>query len=432
MASATPSGARRVVITGMGAVSPFGIGKDALWEGLVAGTSRTSDLSEVTASDLFGDFVFRSRVIAEVERFDPDEAGVPAEVKKLDRFIQFGVAAGLEAARDARLEPGSVDNDRLGVTISTAICGTPQLERVYLRITDEHGNLTRPENVTTDFYLAAMSNTPGIILSSILGARGPCATVSTGCVGGLDAVGYAFEAVRDGDVDVMLTGASEAPICPITVAAFDVIRCLSSRHNDRPEKASRPFDADRDGFVLGEGCAMLVLEELQHALARGARVYAEVTGFSLVSNAIHMTDLLSDGADLARAMDVAMAEGGVGPQDIDHVNAHGSSTPQNDSCETSAIKMALGEHAYAVPINSIKSMIGHPLSAAGALEIVACALALQHDYVPPTINYETPDPECDLDYVPNQARKQDVDVALSNAFGFGGTNATLVFQKYRR
>ena len=425
------SSTRRVVITGMGAVSPFGIGRQAFWDGIASGLSGTKDLSAVTASELFGDFQFRTKVIAEVEGFDPAEAELPDEVQKLDRFIQFAVAAGLEAVRDSSRDPGSYEPDRLGVTLSTAICGTPQLERQYLMITDETGALTKPGNVRSDFYLAAMSNTPGIILGSLLGARGPCATVSTGCVGGVDAVGYAFEAVRDGDVDVMLTGASEAPISPITIAAFDVIRCLSSRHNERPEAASRPFDADRDGFVLGEGCGMVVLEELEHARARGATVYAEVTGFSLTSNALHMTDLLSDGDDLARAMSGAMTASGLAPVEIDHINAHGSSTPQNDSCETSAIKRAFGEHAHQVPVNSIKSMIGHPLAAAGALEIVACALALREGFVAPTINYETPDPACDLDYVPNQGRDWHGDTILSGASGFAGLHAGIVLRSVR-
>ena len=423
--------ARRVVITGMGAISPFGVGTEALWKGLVEGRSATKSLSAVTASPLFGKFDFASQVIADVEDFDIAQATLPPEVRRLGRFIQLAVAAGLEAIEESCVSRSVIDPERFGIALSTAICGTPQLEMEFLNVTRGTGDLVNPEGVSPDFYLAAMSNTHSIVLSSLLGARGPCTTLSTGCIGGVDAIGYAFEAIQAGEADVMLAGASEGPVTPITVAAFDVIHCLARAHNDRPEAASRPFDARRDGFVLGEGCGMVVIEELEHARARGATVRAEVVGHDLTCNAQHMTDLVGAGADLARAIVGAVRDAGLGVEHVDHVNAHGSSTVQNDRCETNAIKLALGDHAAAVPVNSIKSMIGHPLSAAGALEVIACILALERGMLPPTINYEEPDPACDLDYVPNQARAWDGEVAVSCASGFSGVHSAVVLRPFR-
>jgi 3-oxoacyl-(acyl-carrier-protein) synthase len=258
--------------------------------------------------------------------------------------------------------------------------------------------------------------------------RGPCVTLSTGCIGGLDAIGYAYETIANGDADIMLAGASEAPITPITIASFEIIHCLSTRHNDHPEHASRPFDTQRDGFVLAEGCGVFVLEEMEHARRRGAHIYAEIAGFSNTSNALHMTDLLSDGTDLARAMTNAIEQSGLKPEDIDFVHAHASSTPQNDRCETSAIKLALGEHAYKVPVNGTKAMQGHALSAASAMEIAACVLSFEHHYIHPTINLDEPDPDCDLDCVPKQGRPWNGDVIITNASGFAGLHASMVLK----
>jgi 3-oxoacyl-(acyl-carrier-protein) synthase len=423
---------RRVAVTGLGVISPLGIGKEDYWQALVEGRSATKHLSKVDTCDLYQDFDFGSQVLAEVENFDPHHKDLPPEVQRLDRFIQFAVAGVLQAIADAALDVKAVDRDRFGLTLSTAICGTRQMEREFVGATGRGHSPVDPTKVTSDLYLASMSNTPSVILSALTGARGPCVTLSTGCIGGVDAIGYAFDSVRYGEADVMVAGASEAPITPITTASFEIINCLSRRHNDRPAMASRPFDADRDGFVLAEGCGMVVLEEWGHAQARGAHIYAEVVGFELACNALHMTDLLSDGAELARTMTGALRDGGLDPRTVDHVNAHGSSTPQNDRCETKALVLALSEHARAIPINSTKSMTGHPLAAASAQEIVGCALALERDFVHPTVNYETVDPECDLDYVPNAGRPWHGDVILSDASGFSGLHATLVLRSARQ
>jgi 3-oxoacyl-(acyl-carrier-protein) synthase len=419
---------RRVALTGLGVVSPLGIGKEAYWEALAAGRSATKSLSDVTSCDLYDRFEFASAVIAEVADFDPARLGLPHEVRRLDRYIQFAVAGAMQAVEDAALRVGELDRTRFGIALSTAICGTRQLESQFIEVTDHGRTAVDPAKGRPELYLAAMSNTPSVIVSSITGAQGPCLTLSTGCVGGIDAIGYAFESIRYGEADVMLTGASEAPITPITTASFEIIQALSQRDNDRPWAASRPFERRRDGFVLAEGCGVVVLEDLEHARARGARIYAEIAGFSQASNAIHMTDLLSDGQDLARTIVEALAQSGTSAEEVDHVNAHGSSTPQNDLCETGALVLALGEHARRIPVNSTKSMTGHPLSAASAMEIIGCGLAFEHGYIHPTINYDEPDPACDLDYVPNQGRAWKGSVILSDASGFSGLHAALVMR----
>ena len=417
---------RRVVITGLGVVSPLGIGKDDFWEALAAGRSATKHLSKVSSCDLYQRFDFASQAVAEVEEFDPGV--LPTEVRRLDRYIQFAVAGALQAMDDAGLDPSTVDRDRFGIALATAICGTQQMESEFVTVTDEGRSPVDPRRAGYDLYLASMSNTPSVVLAAMTGAHGPCLTLSTGCIGGIDAIGYAYESIGYGEADVMLAGASEAPITPVTTAAFEIINCLATRFNDRPEAASRPFDKLRDGFVLAEGCGVVVLEEYEHAVARGAPVYAEVAGFGLGCNALHMTDLLTDGADLARTITEALSVAGLDPCQVDHVNAHGSSTPQNDSCETRALVRALGGRATEIPVNSTKSMTGHPLAAASAQEIVACALAFQHGYVHPTVNYEHPDPACHLDYVPNQGRPWQGEVILSDASGFSGLHASIVLR----
>jgi 3-oxoacyl-(acyl-carrier-protein) synthase len=418
---------RRVAITGVGVVSPLGIGKEAFWDGLVTGRSATKHLSKLSSCDLYDRFTFAAQVVAEVDEFDA--TSLPTEVQRLDRYIQFAVAGAQQAMADAQLDLAQLDRDTFGIALATAICGTRQMESEFIAVTDEGRSPVDPRRAGYDLYLASMSNTPSVILAAMTGAHGPCLTLSTGCVGGIDAIGYAYEAIRYGEADVMLAGASEAPITPITTAAFEIINCLATHFNDRPEAASRPFDARRDGFVLAEGCAVLLLEEMERAQARGAHVYGEISGFALGCNATHMTDLLSDGADLARTMTDALAEAGLQPGEVDHVNAHGSSTPQNDSCETRALVRALDERATQIPVNSTKSMTGHPLAAASAQEIAACALAFQHGYVHPTINHEYPDPDCHLDYVPNQGRPWHGDVILSDASGFSGLHASIVLRQ---
>lgn len=419
----------RVVVTGLGIISPVGTGKDAYWRSIASGKSGLKHLSKVTSTPLYERFDFASQVVGEVEDFDPVSAGLPEEVRGLDRYIQFAVAAATQALSDADLDPAATDRDRVGISLSTAICGTRQMEAEFVTVTDNGTQAIDPAKASHDLYLASMSNTPAIILAAMTGAHGPVTTLSTGCIGGIDAVGYAFEAIAYGEADVMLAGASEAPITPITTAAFEVISCLSRRHNHHPEAASRPFDAERDGFVLAEGSAVLVLESIEHAEARQARIYAEITGFGLTCNALHMTDLLSDGAELASAMIGSLAQANAKPADVDHVNAHGSSTPQNDSCETKAIVTALGDRARDVPVNGLKSMTGHPLAAASALEIAASVLTFTHGFVPPTINYQTPDPQCDLDYVPNEGRPWDGRIILTDASGFSGLHAAMTLQR---
>lgn len=420
---------RRVVISGLGVISPLGIGKENFWNGLVAGRSATKHLSQVTSCQLFEEFDFTSQVIAEVEGFDPEAFKLPKDVYQQDRYIQFALAGALQALQDAQLDVKQVDSERFGIALSTAICGTRRMEEEFIKVTNRGRERIDPTKVGFDLFLASMSNTPAIILSSLTGAQGPCTTLSTGCIGGLDAIGYAFESIYYGDADIMIAGASEAPITPITIASFEVIHCLTTRHNQQPERASRPFDHMRDGFTLAEGCGIVVLEELEHARRRGAPIYAEITGFANTCNALHMTDLLSDGADLARAMQLAICQSEIEPTEITFVNAHASSTRQNDSCETSALKLALGEHAYHIPINATKSMLGHALSSASAMEVVVCALSFAHAFVHPTINLEYRDPQCDLDYVSERGRKWDDDVLLTDASGFSGLHAAMVMCK---
>lgn len=419
----------RVVVTGLGVISPNGTGKDAYWRSIASGKSGAKHLSKVASSPFYERFDFGSQVIGEVEDFDPVSAGLPREVCGLDRYIQFAIAAAQQALGDADLDPAATDRDRFGISLSTAICGTRQMEAEFVTVTDNGMKAIDPTKASYDLYLASMSNTPAIILAAMTGAHGPVTTLSTGCVGGIDAIGYAFEAIAYGEAEVMLAGASEAPITPVTTAAFEAIHCLSQRHNHHPDAASRPFDAERDGFVLAEGAAVLVLESFEHARTRRAPAYAEITGFGLTCNALHMTDLLSDGADLARAMTQSMAQARTKPADVDLVNAHGSSTPQNDSCETKAIVAALGERARGIPVNGLKSMTGHPLAAASALEIVACALTFRHRFVPPTINQRIPDPQCDLDYVPNEGRPWNGRVIVTDASGFSGLHAAMTLQR---
>lgn len=414
---------RRVVVTGMGVLSSLGVGTEDFWSGLAEGFSGAKHLSKIESCDLYGSFDFASQVVGEVSGFDP--ARLPQEVRRLDRYIQFAIDGALQAIGEAKLrDMAGVDRRRVGIALSTAICGTRQMEAEFLAVTESGNAEVDPVEAGSDLYLASMSNTPSIILAALTGAQGPCLTLSTGCIGGIDAIGYGYEEIAYGEADIMIAGASEAPITPITTASFEIINCLSRRRNDSPGAASRPFDADRDGFVLAEGCGMVVLEELEHARGRGAIIHGEIAGFEQTCNALHMTDLLSDGADLARAMVGSMTAAGLSAADVDHVNAHGSSTPQNDRCETSALHIALGERIMQIPVNGTKSMTGHPLSAASALEIVACLLAFQRGFIHPTINYQTRDPECDLDYVPNRGRPFDGKVILTDASGFAGLHAS--------
>ncbi|RKT87394.1 minimal PKS ketosynthase (KS/KS alpha) [Saccharopolyspora antimicrobica] len=412
----------RVAVTGLGVVAPGGVGAKACWELLTSGRTATRGIS------LFPADGFRSRIAAECD-FDGAENGLTAaEITRMDRYVQFAAVAVDEAWGQAGLE---VSNPwRVGVCMGSAVGGTTQLEHDYVATSDS-GDRWVVDHARASRYLH-LALTPSTLAAEVagrVGARGIVQTISTGCTAGLDAVGHAARHIQEGRADVMVAGASESPISPIAVACFDAIRATSAR-NDDAEHAARPFDLDRDGFVIGEGAAVLVLEEWEHALGRSAPVLAEIVGFANRSNAYHMTGLRTDGAEMAEAIRCAMDQARLA--DIDYVNAHGSGTRQNDRHETAAFKRALGQAAYAVPVSSIKSMVGHSLGAIGAIEALACVLALVHDVVPPTANLDTADPECDLDYVPHTAREQVLRTALSVGSGFGGFQSALVLSKARR
>jgi 3-oxoacyl-(acyl-carrier-protein) synthase len=417
---------RRVVISGLGVVSPVGIGKDVFWHNLLNGTSGATTLDHVTCCSLFGHHEFGAQVVCEASDFDPQTHHVPPAYHSADRSIQFAFAAAHEAVHDSHLAQSSWDAARVGITLATAICGTQTLDVEFTKATNMGREPLHPEGVSPYLYLAAMGNSAALAVGAQYGFQGECSTICTGCIGGLDAISYAYESIAYGDHDVMLAGASEAPITPITIAAFDIINCLS--HRTDPQTASRPFCVDRDGFVLSEGCGIVVLEELEHALARQAPIYAEITGCDVTEHAVHMTDMSPEGRDLARAMSGALDKAHLSPQDIDFVNAHGTSTPQNDYYETLAVKTSLGVHAYTIPVNSTKSMVGHALAAASAVEVVACAMSIQSQHIHPTINLENPDPRCDLDYVPLRSRPYATHRLLTTASGFSGLHAAMVIE----
>ncbi len=417
---------RRVAVTGIGVVAPGGVGVPAVWGLLTAGRTATRRIT------FFDPSPFRSRIAAECD-FDPYQHGLDAaQVERMDRYVQFALVAAAEAVQDAQLDLEAENPWRVGVSMGTAVGATTQLENEYVEVSSAGAVWEVDHRRASPFLYRALSpSTLASEVAALVGARGPVQTVSTGCTSGLDAVGYAFQLIEDGKADVYVAGASDSPISPITVACFDAIKATSAR-NDDPAHASRPFDASRDGFVLGEGAAVLVLEELDHARRRGARVYCEIGGFATFGNAYHMTGLTREGVEMAEAITQALAQARLAPQEIDYVNAHGSGTKQNDRHETAAFKRALGEHAYAVPVSSIKSMIGHSLGAIGAIELAACVLALDRGVVPPTANLETPDPECDLDYVPRTAREQRLDAVLSVGSGFGGFQSAVVLDRRER
>lgn len=412
---------RRVAVTGVGVVAPGGIGVDAFWDMLTAGRTATRGIT------LFDPAGFRSRIAAECD-FEPaaDSPAAPTRADRADRYVRFALAAADEAVRGAGLDMGAEDPWRVGVSMGTAVGGTTRLEHDYVRVS-AHGARwdVDPGAAGPHLHRAFQPSTLAAEVAELVGAHGPVQTVSTGCTSGLDAVGYAFHTIEEGRADVVVAGASDSPISPITVACFDAIKATSAR-NDDPAHASRPFDADRDGFVLGEGAAVLVLEELGRARARGADILCTVGGFATFGNAYHMTGLTTEGHEMSRAIDHALAHAHLAPDSVDYVNAHGSGTRQNDRHETAAVKRSLGDHAFATPMSSVKSMVGHSLGAIGAIELAACVRAVTDQTVPPTANYETPDPECDLDYVPREAREQRVRTVLSVGSGFGGFQSAVV------
>lgn len=417
---------RRVVITGIGAVAPGGTGIKQYWDLLSTGRTATRTISLFNASP------YRSQVAAECD-FSAAAAGLsPQEERRLDRAGQFALVAAREALADSGFDVTGPRPERTGVALGCAVGCTTSMETEYTVLSDGGARwLVDPAYAVPRLYDHFVPSSLAAELAREAGAGGPVSLVSDGCTSGLDAVGHGTDLIREGSADVVVAGGTDAPISPITLACFDAIKATTPR-NDDPEHASRPFDNTRNGLVLGEGAAVLILEELEHAVRRGARIYAEVAGFGTRSNAYHMTGLRSDGAEMSEAIDVAMAEARLAPEDVDYVNAHGSSTKQNDRHETAAFKTSLGEHAYRVPVSSVKSMIGHSLGAIGALELVASVLAMENGLIPPTANLHEPDPLCDLDYVPVTAREARVDSVLSVGSGFGGFQSAVVLARPER
>lgn len=409
---------RRVAVTGIGLVSPLGIGTEITWQGLCGGKSGIAAITRFDAS------AFAVRIAAEVKGFDPLQFVDKKDVKKLDVFIQYAIAASQFAVDDARLAIGPHNATRVGVFIASGIGGFSTIER-------EHSALLEggPRRISPFFIPAAIINLAAGQVSIRFGAKGPNLATCTACSASAHAVGEAYEIIRRGAADVMIAGGSEAAITPMGVGGFAAMRALSTR-NDEPERSSRPFDKERDGFVVGEGAGIVVLEELSQAVARGARVYAEVVGYGMTADAFHITAPSEDGDGAIRVMDMALKAAGITPADVQYINAHGTSTPFNDKLESLAIRTLFGEHAGRVAVSSTKSMTGHLLGAAGGMEAGITALAVHHQTMPPTINQDVPDPECDLDYVPWTARPGEIRYALSNSFGFGGTNAALLLRRF--
>ncbi|MGN9911273.1 beta-ketoacyl-[acyl-carrier-protein] synthase family protein [Phytohabitans sp. LJ34] len=414
---------RRVVITGMGVIAPGGLGAKAFWELLTSGRTATRTVS------FFDPSPFRSRVAAEAD-FDPAAEGLsPQEIRRMDRAAQLAVVCTRECLVDSGFATDEHDPTRVGVSVGTAVGATMSLEEEYVVVSDGGQQwLTDHRYASPHLYDYLVPSSFARDVAWEVGAEGPATVISTGCTSGLDAVGHAMELIREGSADVMIAGATDAPISPITLACFDAIKATTAR-NDDPEHASRPFDNSRDGFVLGEGAAMFVLEELGHARRRNAQIYAELVGFASRSNAFHMTGLRPDGREMAEAIRVALGDARLPADSVDYVNAHGSGTKQNDRHETAAFKRSLGDHAYRTPVSSIKSMVGHSLGAIGSIEIAASALAIRHGVVPPTANLHERDPECDLDYTPLVAREKRLDVVLSVGSGFGGFQSAMILAR---
>lgn len=410
---------KRVVITGMGAITPLGNDLEAYWQGLMAGQSGIGPITQFDASQ------HTSRIAAEVKGFDPLQYLDRKDVKRMDRFAQFAVAASQQALADAQLQITDLNAEQVGVMIGTGVGGIRVMEE------QQEVYLTRGPSRCSPFMVPMMIANMAAGLTAIhTGAKGPNSSPVTACAAGSNAIGDAFRLVQQGYAQAMICGGTEAAVTPLAVAGFASARALSTR-NDDPQRASRPFDRDRDGFVIGEGCGILILESLEHALSRGAKIYGEMVGYGMTCDAYHMTAPVPGGTGAMRCIQLALKDAGITPEQVTYINAHGTSTGANDPTETQAIKTALGESAYKIAVSSTKSMTGHLLGGSGGIEGVATALSIARDRVPPTINLDNPDEGCDLDYVPNQSRDLSVEVALSNSFGFGGHNVTLVFRKYR-
>ena len=409
---------RRVVITGLGLTTPLGVGCDDVWRRILNGESGIGPITRFDAS------AHDTRIAGEVKNFSPEEYVSVREVRRMDLFILYALAATRFAVERAGLDMTKEDPERVGVIVGTGLGGLPTLEK-YHSILLEKG----PGRISPFFIPMLIANeAPGNIAIQY-GIKGPNLSIVTACATGAHSIGDAFRVIQYGDADVMVAGGTEANLTPLSVGGFNALKALSTR-NDAPEKASRPFDKERDGFVIGEGAGIVILEELEHARMRRATIYAEVAGYGYNGDAYHITAPCPDGDGSMRCIRMALKDAGIGPDEVDYINAHGTSTDLNDSSETLAIKGAFGERAYHIPASSTKSMTGHLLGAAGAIEAIFSVLAIRDQVCPPTINYEYPDPECDLDYVPNTAREHAINVAVSNSFGFGGTNAVLVFKRF--
>lgn len=409
---------RRVVVTGVGAITPIGNTLEETWEAICKGESGIGEITRFDASD------FPTRIAAEVKDFNPEKYIDKKEIKKMDTFIHYAIGASIMALDNSGLQISENNSHRIGVIIGCGMGGLSAIEHYHKVLLDKG-----PRRVSPFFVPMIITNLAAGQVSMYLGARGPNSCTTTACAAASHAIGDAFKIIQRGDADGMITGGTEAVITPLAVAGFSSLRALSTRNED-PKRASRPFDKNRDGFVMGEGAGILILEELETAKKRGARIYAEIVGYGMSGDAYHMTMPDPEARGVVRCIKMALADAGLRPEEVEYINAHGTSTPYNDKHETLAIKQVFGEHAYKLAVSSTKSMTGHLLGAAGGIEGIFTALSIYHGILPPTINYETPDPACDLDYVPLYARNSKVRVALSNSFGFGGTNATLAFKAY--
>ncbi|MCL0067800.1 beta-ketoacyl-ACP synthase II [Peptococcaceae bacterium] len=409
---------KRVVVTGMGVISPIGTGLNKFWEALISGASGVDRITQFDASD------YKVQIAGEVKDFNVGDYIDKKEARRMDRFVQFAVAASKMATDDAGLDLNNEDSERIGVVIGSGIGGISTVFEQSKILLERGPGRVSPLTVPMKIINMASGQ-----VAMAFGFKGFNSSIVTACASSNNAIGDSFRLLKNGELDVIVTGGTEAAIVPISIAGFSAMKALST-YNDEPQKASRPFDAKRDGFVMGEGAGILVLETLEHAKARGAKIYAEIVGYGVTCDAYHITAPDPEGLGAAKAMKKAMDEAGLTPEDISYINAHGTSTPLNDKLETLAIKKVFGKRAYDIPISSIKSMIGHLLGAAGGVEAVASVLTVFHGIIPPTINYENPDPECDLDYVPNKARESQINAVLSNNLGFGGHNVTIAFKKY--
>jgi len=411
---------KRVVVTGVGMITPVGLDTEKTWEGLTNGKSGIGPITQ------FDDKTIPTQIAGEIHGFEPEKYIEPKEVKKMDRFIHLAIAASQMAMDDSRLKVTPENAERVGVIVSAGMGGLPAIEK-YHKVYLERGI----RKVTPFFIPMLIINESSGMISIRYGAKGPNICVVTACATGTHSIGDAFKWIQRGDVDAMIAGGTESCICPTGVGGFNAMKALSTR-NDEPQHASRPFDRDRDGFIMGEGSGVVILEEMESALKRGARIYAEIIGYGATGDAYHITSPAPKGEGAARCMKMAIKDAGIAPTELGYINAHGTSTKFGDENESMAIKTVFGDHAYKLAVSSTKSMTGHLLGAAGGVEAVISILAMDRGILPPTINLENPDPECDLDYVPNKARKAQVEVVMSNSFGFGGTNACVVFKKFRK